>query len=195
MCTAVRYTHISSVSTKFSMVIVGLISRTSYILIQAGNFVPLYQMNGLRVPQRTIWSVLLILPVAGLVLAYTFGGERRGAIWSALSRPQRPSTSMEQSPDHQDEDTLTTIISHDLARELRAIALRIEISELRARQEIKRRQEIINQQPQELATSTFDRFRTESLPLEDLSSAHGSQAGEIPAPPYELSDGGRRRYD
>ena len=158
-------------------------------------FVPLYQMNGLRVPQRAIWGVLLILPVAGLVLAYTFGGEQGGAVWSALSRPQRPSTSREQIPDHQEEHTLTTTVSRDLAPELRALAVRLEISELQARQEMTRRQEMTIQLSQEHANSTFDRFGTESPPSEDLSSARGSQAGEIPAPPYALSDGGRQRYD
>jgi hypothetical protein len=152
-------------------------------------------MNGLRVSQRAIWGVLLILPVAGLVLAYNFGGERGGAIWSAWSRTQRPSNSREQIPDHQEEHTPTTTASHDLARELRALAVRLEISELRTRQEMTRRQEMTIQLSQEHVNSIFDETGTESPPLEDRSSAHGSRAGEIPAPPYALSDGGRQRYD
>lgn len=157
--------------------------------MQADKFVPRYQMNGLRVPQRAIWGVLLILPVTGLVLAYTFRGEQGGAFWSAFSRPQRPSTAREQILDQEEEHTLTTTVSLDLARELRALAVRLEISELRARQEM------TIQLPREHATSTFDRFGTESPPPEELCSAHGSQAGETPAPPYALSDGGRRRYE
>lgn len=124
-----------------------------------------------------------------------FRGEQGRAVLTAVFNPQRPSTAREDGQDHQKEYILTTTCSRELARELRALVVRLEISELRAWQDRAPYQELTAQKSQERPTIILDRFMIEAHPSVDQFSVHGSLVEEIAAPPYALSEGGRRRYE
>ena len=145
----------------------------------------LVQMNGFRLPQRTKWEILWILPVAGMVLAYAF-----------RDRLFRPPPARGQVQEDRGNHNLTTVDQHNLGLEMRALmrTLQQEILEFRDRRRATAQREIASPPAPEDSNIILERFITEPLPLENTSSENGSEVGEIPAPPYELSDGVRRRY-
>jgi hypothetical protein len=150
-------------------------------------------MSGFRLAQLTKWEIFLILPVAGIVLGYTFGGERGRTFRDLIFRV---SPARGQIQEDQESHNLTTIEQRNLALEMRALmrTLQQEISDFRARRRATARHEIESPPAPEDSNIILERFIAEPLPLENPSWEHGSEVGEIPAPPYELSDGGRRRY-
>jgi hypothetical protein len=147
-------------------------------------------MNSFRLAQLRKWEILLILPVAGILLGYAFGGERGRGFLNMLFRPQQPGR---QAPDDQESLILTTTDLRDLTREMRA--LQREISDLRARGETRARQDRASAPTQEHSTIILERFMTEPSPSEHPSLEDGSQSADIPSPPYALSEGIGRRYD
>lgn len=141
----------------------------------------------------SVWKLLLALPLAGLALGYTFGSGHERTIWDIWFRPERPNLSRKHPPDDQENQTVHTTRSSGAAGEIQVH--RVKTTEVQAQREKTPRLEIVTQLSHERLSVSLHEYMIDSPPLGSPNSINNSPVGEIPPPPYALSDGGRQRYE